>query len=196
MVEIRIHGRGGQGVVIASKVLAMGFFIEGKYVQAFPFFGAERQGAPVTAFVRADDEKIHLRCKIYNPDYLIVLDHNLPFEINLTEGLKSGGTIIINGTKESGFYDISSDFKVYTVDASSAALKYGIGSKELPIVNTAIIGAFCGITKLININSLIKAVKEFAPLKKKENADSVKCIRNHTRINIQVCFFWKRFYHD
>ena len=178
MLEIRIHGRGGQGVVIASKVLAMAFFIEGKYVQAFPFFGAERQGAPVAAFVRADDKKIHLRCKIYNPAYLIVLDTDLPFEVDLTEGLKSEGTIIINGVKKSGFYNISSDFKLYTVDASSIASKYGIGSKELPIVNTAILGAFCAITKLINISSLEKAIKEFAPIKKKENADAAVEIYN------------------
>ncbi|MFC1562436.1 2-oxoacid:acceptor oxidoreductase family protein [candidate division KSB1 bacterium] len=178
MVEIRIHGRGGQGVVVASKVLAMGFFSEGKCVQAFPFFGAERQGAPVTAFVRADDKRIHLRCKIYNPDYLIVLDPNLSFEIDLTDGLKSGGTIIINGTKEPGFYNISSDFKVYTVDASSVASKYGIGSKEFPIVNTAILGAFCKITGLIDISALEKGVKKFAPLKKKENTEAAIEIYN------------------
>ncbi len=178
MIEIRIHGRGGQGVVVASKVIAMAFFSEGKYVQAFPFFGAERQGAPVAAFVRADDKQIHLRCKIYNPDYLIVLDPNLPFEINLTEGLKKGGAIIINGTKEPALYNIPSDFKVYTVDASSIALKYGIGSKELPIVNTAILGAFCGITELVKIGSIEKAIMEFAPLKKKENSEAAVEIYN------------------
>jgi len=178
MIEIRIHGRGGQGVVIASKVLAMAFFIEGKYVQSFPFFGAERQGAPVAAFVRSDDKKIHLRCKIYNPDYIIVLDQNLPFEINLTEGLKKGGIIIISSTKEPGFYDISSDFKVFTVDAGSVASKYRIGTKELPIVNTAILGAFCRITNLVNIHSLKKAIKEFAPSKKKENAEAAIEIYN------------------
>ena len=178
MIEIRIHGRGGQGAVIASKVLAMAFFIEGKYVQSFPFFGAERQGAPVTAFVRADDKQIHLRCKIYNPDYLIVLDQNLSFEINLTEGLKKGGIIIINSTEKPRFYNISSGFKVYTVDAGSVASKYGIGTKELPIVNTAILGAFCRITNLVDINSLKKAIKEFAPLKKKENAEAAIEIYN------------------
>ena len=160
MIEIRIHGRGGQGVVIASKVLAMAFFIEGKYVQSFPFFGAERQGAPVAAFVRSDDKKIHLRCKIYNPDYIIVLDQNLPFEINMTEGLKKGGIIIISSTKEPGFYNISSDFKVFTVDAGSVASKYRIGTKELPIVNTAILGAFCRITNLVNISGIFRYIRE------------------------------------
>ena len=120
MIEIRIHGRGGQGVVVASKVIAAAFFSEGKYVQAFPFFGAERQGAPVAAFVRIDDKKINLRCMIYNPDYLIVLDPNLPFEINLTEGLKKSGTIIINGTKEPAFYDILSDFNVFAIRISTS----------------------------------------------------------------------------
>ena len=170
MLEIRIHGRGGQGVVIASKVLAMSFFIEGKYVQAFPSFGPERQGAPVSAFVRVNDKEIHLRCKIYSPDHLIVLDPNLPFEVNLTEGLKNEGKIIINSPKEAGYYDVSSDFKVHTIDASSVAFKYGIGSKELPIVNTTILGGFCGITELVKIQSVEKAIREFAPLKKEENA--------------------------
>lgn len=170
MMEIRVHGRGGQGVVICSKVLAMAFFLEGKFTQAFPFFGAERQGAPVMAFVRADDKQIYLRCKIYNPDYLIVLDQHLPFEINITDGLKSGGTIIINGMEKPEFYNISSDFKVYTVDAATVAERYGIGSKELPIVNSAILGAFCKLTNLLNIDSIEKAIKEFAPVKKEENA--------------------------
>lgn len=181
MIEIRIHGRGGQGIVIGSKVLAMAFFLEGKYVQAFPFFGAERQGAAVTAFVRADDRKINLRCKIYNPSYLIVLDQNLPFDVDITEGLIPGGTILINGTMGPSFYNISDEYKVYTVDAGSAAAKYGIGSKELPIVNSAILGAFCGITNLVSIQSIEKAIHEFTPVKKSENAkaavelyDSVK----------------------
>ena len=84
MLEIRIHGRGGQGAVVASKVLAAAFFGEGHFVQAFPAFGVERRGAPVMAFVRIDSAPVRLRCNVYNPEHLIVLDHALTETVDIT----------------------------------------------------------------------------------------------------------------
>ena len=88
MFEVRIHGRGGQGAVIASKILAVALFAEGKYVQAFPKFGVERRGAPVEAYIRFDEEKIYLRNEITSPDIVVILDASLGAVIDVTSGLK------------------------------------------------------------------------------------------------------------
>src|SRR5512135_2869983 len=96
MRELRIHGRGGQGAVIASKLLASALFHEGRWVQSFPAFGVERRGAPVTAFLRIDEVPIRLRCEVTAPDALIVLDPTLIQAVDVTAGLKPGGSILIN----------------------------------------------------------------------------------------------------
>ncbi len=99
MIEIRMHGRGGQGAVVACKLLASAIYKEGKFAQSFPAFGVERRGAPVMAYTRIDDKPIHLRTEIYEPNHLIVLDENLLLTVDVTAGLKDGGTIVINSTK-------------------------------------------------------------------------------------------------
>ena len=96
MRELRLHGRGGQGTVIASKLLAVALFLEGRQVQSFPMFGVERRGSPVTAFLRVDDAPLKLRCEIQEPDELIVLDPTLIGTTDITAGLKTGGRILIN----------------------------------------------------------------------------------------------------
>ena len=118
MIEIRIHGRGGQGAVVASKVMASAFFKQGKWVQAFPSFGAERRGAPVAAYTRVDDREITLRCSVRNPNHLIVLDENLTRNPDITQGLKEGGWIVINSEKDPKEFRLSHQFHVATVDAS------------------------------------------------------------------------------
>jgi len=100
MVEIRFHGRGGQGAVKGSDILAVAAFHEGKEVQAFPFFGVERRGAPVTAFTRISNEEIRIHCYIYDPDVLVILDPTLICAVPLSDGLKENGKIIINSMKE------------------------------------------------------------------------------------------------
>ena len=170
MLEIRIHGRGGQGAVIASKILACAFFKEGKHVQAFPYFGAERQGAPVTAFVRVDDEEIDLRCQIYHPSHLIVLDYSLPMDVDLTVGLKKNGVILINSARKPEEYNYPPEYNVFAIDANSIAAHYRLGTTSLPIVNSAIIGAFARITNLLWIESVSEAVIEMVPAKQEENA--------------------------
>ena len=174
MIEIRTHGRGGQGSVIASEIVAEAFFREGKFVQAFPAFGVERRGAPVVAFTRIADDEIRERCEIYAPDHLIVLDPVLIDTVNITAGLKKNGWIIINTNKPMGESELLKDYRVATVDANAIAIKYGLGSRATPIVNTAIIGAFAGATGLVSLEAVVNAVEEFVPLKKKDNTKATE----------------------
>ena len=99
MIEIRFHGRGGQGAQIASRILAEACFEEGYDVQAFPYFGVERRGAPVTAFTRMDDRPIRVKSQIYKPDFVIVMDPSLLQAVDVTSGLKEGGLVMVNTTK-------------------------------------------------------------------------------------------------
>ncbi len=169
MIEIRTHGRGGQGAVIASEILAEAFFRENKFVQAFPAFGVERRGAPVVSFTRVSDGEIRERCEIYEPDHLIVLDPVLLDTVNVTAGLKPGGWIIVNTNRDLSGVESLRGFRVATVDANKIALKYGLGSRSAPIVNTAIVGAFAGATKLVGKQAVLEAVEEFVPLRKENN---------------------------
>jgi 2-oxoacid:acceptor oxidoreductase gamma subunit (pyruvate/2-ketoisovalerate family) len=174
MIEIRTHGRGGQGAVIASEILADAFFREGKYVQAFPAFGVERRGAPVVAFTRISDGEIRERCEIYEPDHLIVLDPVLIETVNITAGLKDGGWIIVNTNRSMENSPFAERYRIATVDANSIAVKYGLGSRATPIVNTAILGAFSAATGLVGLEAVTQAVEEFVPLKKKNNMEATK----------------------
>ncbi len=174
MIEIRIHGRGGQGAVIASKILASALFKEDKFVQSFPTFGVERRGAPVAAFIRIDEEQILVRSQIYKPDDVIVLDPTLIDAVDVTQGLKSGGWILINTTRAPKEFDKLSEFRVATVDASGIAAKHGLGSKAHPIVNTAILGAFARITGYVKLESILEAITEEVPFARKANVEASK----------------------
>lgn len=181
MLEIRIHGRGGQGGVIASKILAYAFAMEGKYVQAFPEFGVERRGAPVTAFIRVADQRINIRSKIYEPQHLIVLEPTLLNAIDITEGLKEGGFIVINTKKKPNELNIKAkNSKIATVDATGIALKHRLGSSAAPIVNTAILGGFAKATGFVKIESIVDAIKKEVPIKPDENAQAAIDAYNST----------------
>jgi pyruvate ferredoxin oxidoreductase gamma subunit/2-oxoisovalerate ferredoxin oxidoreductase gamma subunit len=169
MIEIRIHGRGGQGAVVASKMLVTAAAKEGKKVQAFPTFGAERRGAPVAAFARIDREKVRIHSEVYTPDCVIVLDPVLYKTVDVTAGLKPGGWIILNSSKAPSSYPFPAHFKVATVDAGGIAIKHKLGSRTEPIVNTAILGAFSRATGFVGIEALAKTVRESVPGKGKEN---------------------------
>lgn len=171
MYEIRFHGRGGQGAVIGSETLAHAFFIEGKYVQAFPAFGVERRGAPVMAFCRVDDSPINLRNQIYEPDHVVVLDSSLLETVKVTNGLKRGGTVTVNGRRPEQYYRrvIGSDFEIFFVDAGGIAVEHGLGSATNPIVNTAILGAFARATGLVSIEAVEQAIVEYVPVKREAN---------------------------
>ncbi len=170
MIEILIHGRGGQGGVKASLSLASAAAKSGKFVQSFPEFGVERRGAPVKAFNRISDEPIVIRSKIYNPDHVVVLDPTLIQSINITEGLKKGGWIIINTNKKPGdFKEFCKNYKVATINAKEIAIRNRLGSRAAPIVNTAILGAVIKVLKVSDKESLAIAIKEFVPVKREEN---------------------------
>ena len=170
MRELRIHGRGGQGAVIASKLLASAFFREGRSVQSFPAFGVERRGAPVTAFLRVADEPILLRCEVSEPGDLIVLDPTLVQAVDVTAGLKEGGGILINSERPAASYaDLVRRFRVATVDASGIARRHGLGSMNQPIVNTAILGAFAEFSGLVALESVCAAIRDEMPIRAAEN---------------------------
>ncbi|MFW5947332.1 MAG: 2-oxoacid:acceptor oxidoreductase family protein [Gemmatimonadota bacterium] len=170
MRELRIHGRGGQGAVIASKVLAVALFREGRWVQSFPAFGVERRGAPVTAFLRVDDAPVWLRCEIREPDDLIVLDPTLVKAVDVTAGLKEGGGILINTDRPPSAYpELAARYRVATVDASAVAVAHGIGTTSRPIVNTAILGAFAAWSGLVGLDSVCAAIEEEVPTRAADN---------------------------
>ena len=169
MKEITFYGRGGQGAVIASRLLAIAAFKEGKNVQSFPFFGVERRGAPVTAYPRLDNSEIRKRVPVKEPDYVIVLDPTLLEDIDITKGLKKNGCILINSKVSKNSFPFSKKFNVFTIDAAKIASKHGLGSKSAPIVNTSILGALSKFTKEIGIKSLIEAIKENVTIKTEEN---------------------------
>ncbi len=173
MIEIRFHGRGGQGAVIASEILATALFAEGKYVQTFPEFGVERRGAPVQAFLRFDDKPISLRCKVYTPDHIIILDPVLIKTVNVTQGLKPNGWVLLNSHKVPN-QDIFKNFRLAIVDATRIAIKHRLGAKTAPIVNTAILGAFVRISNFVKLEEVIKGIKEYVPVKLEENIAATK----------------------
>lgn len=174
MLELRFHSRGGQGGVVAGKLLSVAVFKEGRYVQSFPTFGVERRAAPVMAFVRIDDHPVRIRTQIYNPDHIIILDQSLLQMLDVTQGLKPGATILINTEKKPEEFSFKGDFKVVTVDASAIAVKHGLGSVTQPIVNTSILGAVCKILKVAKIESVIAAIEEEVPAKAQANAAAAR----------------------
>lgn len=173
MYEIRFHGRGGQGAVTAANTLADAAFREGKDVQAFPMFGVERRGAPVAAFTRIDENPIDIKTQIYEPDVVIVLDMSLLEVVDVTEGLKDGGKIILNTEKDPSEFDFG-DADVYTVDATTIAVENGLGTETNPIVNTAILGSYSSIVGNVEMESIYEAIENNVPVKHEENKKAAK----------------------
>jgi len=169
VLEIRIHGRGGQGAVIASKVLAASFFREGCFVQAFPAFGVERRGAPVMAFVRIDNAPVRLRCNVYTPEHLIVLDQALTETVDITEGFTQTGWILLNSRRAPDQFEYSHKYKVATVDANEIAVRHNLGSRSTPVVNTAILGAFAKCTGLVKLESVLDSIAHAVPINAQGN---------------------------
>ncbi|UCB53570.1 MAG: pyruvate ferredoxin oxidoreductase subunit gamma [Candidatus Zixiibacteriota bacterium] len=159
MKEIRIHGRGGQGVVTAAELMAVAAFEDGKYAQAFPSFGSERMGAPVQSFVRIADHKVRSRSQIYEPDYLIVQDNTLIGAIDVLAGLKDDGMVLVDTEKQPEELGLKTSAEVRTIPATKIALEM-IGRA---VQNTTLMGAFSGITGLISVDAIIKSVKERFP---------------------------------
>jgi 2-oxoacid:acceptor oxidoreductase gamma subunit (pyruvate/2-ketoisovalerate family) len=173
VIEVRIHGRGGQGAVVASKVLADAAFREGRFVQSFPLFGVERRGAPVAAFTRLNESPVTLRCQIYNPDHVMVLDAGLLKVVDVTSGLRPGGWVLINSPEPPTAFELPC-FRVATIDASALAIRYRLGPRTSPIVNTAILGAFARITGVVGLQAVVDAVRAAVPSKQDANVSATR----------------------
>jgi pyruvate ferredoxin oxidoreductase gamma subunit len=171
MFQIRIHGRGGQGVVTAAEILSVAAFLEGWYAQAFPTFGSERMGAPVTAFCRISNKTIRLREPVVAPDALIIQDATLLHNVPVFGGLVDSGYLLVNSAKsfeELGIAEFVSRLqpdRCHTLPASRIALEH-VGR---PIPNAALLGGFAGITGLLSIDSVAAAIMSKFPGKIGEN---------------------------
>ena len=165
MFQVRIHGRGGQGVVSGAEMLSVAAFMEGRYAQAFPSFGSERMGAPVMAFCRIDDKEIRLREPVLNPDALIIQDPTLLHQVDLFKGLHANGYMLINSSRgfaELGLADFVRGFdakRLRTVPATELALKH-VGR---PVPNAALLGGFAALSGQIRLESLAAAIRDKFP---------------------------------
>ena len=161
MFQVRIHGRGGQGVVTAAEMLSIAAFGEGRYAQAFPSFGSERTGAPVVAFCRISDHEIRLREPVMEPDALIIQDPTLLHQADVFAGLKRDGYILINTNRnfdELGLADFLKDWRhdrLCTVSATDLSRKH-LGR---PMPNVPLLGGFAAVSGIIKLESLVNAIK-------------------------------------
>ena len=162
MLQVRIHGRGGQGVVTAAEMLSVAAFEQGRHAQAFPSFGSERTGAPVVAFCRIDDREIRLREPILAPDVLIVQDPTLLHQVDVFQGLRPDGYVLINSRRSFdalGVGDMARTFRrerLVTVPATEIALKH-LGR---PMPNVALIGGFAALSGLVSMEAVAHAIRD------------------------------------
>lgn len=161
MKEIRIHGRGGQGSLVLAQFMAIAALEDGKYGQAFPFLGGggERRGKAIMAFFRLSDQPIRLRSRVNEPDYVIVQDATILDELDVTEGLKDGGMILVNTDRDVAELGLKGSFRVFTFSAEDLARRI-LGR---PIMNTALLGAFAAVTEEISLGAAMRAVKSKFP---------------------------------
>jgi pyruvate ferredoxin oxidoreductase gamma subunit len=158
MIEIRLHGRGGQGAVTSAELLALATINEGKYGQAFPSFGPERRGAPVVAFFRADEKQIKVRTEITNPDLVLVLDPSILRIVKVTAGLKDDGILVANTkyTADEIRKELDLQCKVAVVNATRIAFE----ELGIPVTNTTMLGALLKAKPVVNPDSLIEPLQE------------------------------------
>ena len=162
MFQVRIHGRGGQGVVTAAEMLSIAAFEEGRHAQAFPSFGSERTGAPVVAFCRIADQEIRLREPIMEPDAIIIQDPTLLHQVDVFSGLKNNGFIIINTNKSYHLLGLTAFLKDWeenrlcSVSATEISLKH-VGR---PVPNVPLLGGFAAISGIIQLSSVVKAIQD------------------------------------
>ncbi len=169
MIEVRFHGRGGQGTVVASILMAKAFFQAGYFVQSFPLFGVERRGAPVEAYLRLATRKILIRTNVYTPDHVVVLDSTLLGAVDVTRGLKPGGWILVNASTMPEDPAAFAPFRLAMVDATRIALKHALGTRTHPIVNTAMMGAFARVLGEPPLEAVVHAIRDEIPIKPEAN---------------------------
>lgn len=169
MHEIRFHGRGGQGTVVASIVLAKAFFNAGYFVQTFPVFGIERRGAPVEAYLRLNRKKILVRSNIYAPDHVVVQDIKLLAHVDVFNGLKPGGSILVNTPDLPNNLKLFAGYRLAYVDATSIAVNNDLGSRTQPMINTAMIGAFARVMNMPPLAMVSAAIENEISIKTQQN---------------------------
>ncbi|EFK06029.1 putative pyruvate ferredoxin oxidoreductase subunit gamma [delta proteobacterium NaphS2] len=170
MVEIKFCGRGGQGVVLASQILAEVFFRLNLYPQCYSLFGGERKGAPVTGFLRVDEKKIYLKCEIKKPDHLIYLSQDLVNISEIESILKPEGMVLINTPLDVTRYEPLRKFRLVLIDAFQIAEEQGLGST----INTAILGAYARASNQLPLDILEAVVHDLVPAKADANVRAVK----------------------
>ena len=164
MIEIRFHGAGGHGAVVASKFLAEAAARSGFQAQSFASYGALRRGGKVESYVRISDEPVPLRCKMYTPDLLVLMDESFVNDENALDGLQKKGKILINTTKTDEDYPSLQAYQVFTVDANGIANERGLVIPGgLPVINTTLLGALAGILDQVNLEHLIEVIKQGTP---------------------------------
>ena len=170
MVEIRFHSLGGQGAVTLINMLAQAGDLVGHRVQSFPFFGAERRGAPVRSYVRMDDKEIYLRSEISRPDFLVIMSPSL-IEAGLAEGTKDDTVILANMTEEEGKERLGDlPFEVNIVDATPIAIDLGMEVEGMPVVNIVFLGAVSYITELVSLEAVTEVIRENVPSRRVESS--------------------------
>lgn len=187
MLEIRFHGRGGQGTVVASILLAKAYFSAGYYVQSFPLFGVERRGAPVEAYLRLDKKKILVRSNVYTPDHVIVQDANLLENVDVTKGLKPEGWILLNTVAAPQDLQPFSGYRFACVDATRIALEYDLGTRTQPMINTAMLGAFARVMGAPPMDMILEAIQMDISSKPSENVNAAQTayeqVQRHGLVN-------------
>lgn len=180
MFQVRIHGRGGQGAVTAAELLSVAAFLEGRHAQAFPSFGSERTGAPVMAFCRIDDRPIRVREPVIHPDALVIQDATLLHQVNVFEGLRPGGSVLINspcGADDLGLQTLTGP--VLTVPATALALRH-VGR---PVPGAVLLGGLAALTGCVTIDSLTAAVRQrFPGALGSANADAAQEAYEHVEV--------------
>jgi 2-oxoacid:acceptor oxidoreductase gamma subunit (pyruvate/2-ketoisovalerate family) len=170
MNEIKFYGRGGQGIVMASQMLGLGYFKAGMYPQCYSLFGGERRGAPVVSFLRVDREKILLKCDIKQPDELLYFDPTLVNVEEIRGLMRPGGRILLSTNEPISSFEGLSGYTLGLVDAPVIAQKLGLGH----VINTTILGAYCRFSNLLSMDHLISAIEEMAPAKKEANVEAAR----------------------
>ncbi|MES5819835.1 2-oxoacid:acceptor oxidoreductase family protein [Streptomyces sp. RG80] len=183
MFQVRIHGRGGQGAVTAAELLSVAAFLEGRHAQAFPSFGSERTGAPVMAFCRIDDRPIRVREPVTLPDALVIQDATLLHQVNVLEGLRPGGAVLINATRgpdDLGLETLTGP--VLTVPATALALRH-VGR---PLPGAALLGGLAALTGCVTLDSLATAVRDRFPGRLGvANADAAREAYEHVELALK-----------
>jgi len=170
MNEIKFHGRGGQGVVMASQMLGLAFFRAGMYPQCYSLFGGERRGAPVVSFLRVDKEKILLKCEIRRPDELLCFDADLFHPAEIRSSMREGARLLVNTNRPPDAFQGLECYHLALIDAGSIAETLGLGR----VINTTVLGAYCRLNGTLSLDHVLEAVEEMVPAKMEMNVEAVR----------------------